>query len=152
MKVLMKKELRKVGKRGQIIDVSDGYGANYLIPNGYAVLYTEEAKAQYAIELEQERILDEQKKEEARQLAKRLEGITLTYDASAGRNGNMIGTISFKKMLETLEKDHGIKLNKGQIVDKDLIINGFGLTKVRVDLYKGILGTVQVRVTLKEKK
>ena len=59
MKVLMKKELRKVGKRGEIIEVSDGYGANYLIPNGYAVLYTDEAKKQYAIELEQERVREQ---------------------------------------------------------------------------------------------
>ena len=85
MKVLMKKELRKVGKRGEIIEVSDGYGANYLIPNGYAVLYTAEAQKQYAIELEQERILDEKKKAEARELAEKLKTITLPFEASAGR-------------------------------------------------------------------
>ena len=56
MKVLMKKDLRKVGKRGEIIEVSDGYGANYLIPNGIAVLYTVEAQKQYALEKEQERL------------------------------------------------------------------------------------------------
>ena len=44
MKVLMKKDLRKVGKKGELVEVSDGYGANYLIPNGYAVLFTEKAK------------------------------------------------------------------------------------------------------------
>ena len=79
MKVLMKKDLKKVGKAGQIIDVSDGYGANYLIPNGYAVLYTAEAQKQYDIELEEQRILDEKKRQEARELAKRLEGITLQF-------------------------------------------------------------------------
>lgn len=152
MKVLMKKELRKVGKRGEIIEVSDGYGANYLIPNGYAVLYTDEAKKQYAIELEQERILDEQKKAEARLLAEKLKTITLPFEASAGRNGDMIGTISFKKASEALEKNYGIKLSKGQLIDKDVIVNGFGLTTLKVDLYKGIVGELRIRVTLKEKK
>ncbi len=152
MKVLMKKELRKVGKRGEIIEVSDGYGANYLIPNGYAVLYTDEAKKQYAIELEQERILDEQKKAEARELAEKLKTITLPFEASAGRNGDMIGTISFKKASEALEKSYGIKLSKGQLIDKDVIVNGFGLTTLKVDLYKGIVGELRIRVTLKEKK
>ena len=152
MKVLMKKELRKVGKIGEIIEVSDGYGANYLIPNGYAVLYTDEAKKQYAIELEQERILDEQKKAEARLLAEKLKTITLPFEASAGRNGDMIGTISFKKASEALEKNYGIKLSKGQLIDKDVIVNGFGLTTLKVDLYKGIVGELRIRVTLKEKK
>lgn len=152
MKVLMKKELRKVGKRGEIIDVSDGYGANYLIPNGYAVLYTAEAQKQYAIELEQERLLDEQKKKEARELAEKLKTITLPFEASAGRNGDMIGTISFKKASEALEKNYGIKLSKSQLIDKDVIVNGFGLTTLKVDLYKGIVGELRIRVALKEKK
>ena len=152
MKVLMKKDLKKVGKAGQIIDVSDGYGANYLIPNGYAVLYTAEAQKQYDIELEEQRILDEKKRQEARELAKRLEGITLQFDASAGRNGDMIGTVSFKKASEALEKLHGIKINKSQLIDKDVIINGFGLTKLRVDLYKGVEGEMRIHVKLKEKK
>lgn len=152
MKVLMKKELRKVGKRGEIIEVSDGYGANYLIPNGYAVLYTAEAQKQYAIELEQERILDEKKKAEARELAEKLKTITLSFEASAGRNGDMIGTVSFKKASEALEKNYGIKLTKSQLIDKDVIINGFGLTTLKVDLYKGIVGELRIRVTLKEKK
>lgn len=152
MKVLMKKELRKVGKRGEIIEVSDGYGANYLIPNGYAVLYTAEAQKQYAIELEQERILDEKKKAEARELAEKLKTITLPFEASAGRNDDMIGTVSFKKASEALEKNYGIKLAKSQLIDKDVIINGFGLTTLKVDLYKGIVGELRIRVTLKEKK
>ena len=152
MKVLMKKELRKVGKRGEIIEVSDGYGANYLIPNGYAVLYTAEAQKQYAIELEQERILDEKKKAEARELAEKLKTITLPFEASAGRNGDMIGTVSFKKASEALEKNYGNKLTKSQLIDKDVIINGFGLTTLKVDLYKGIVGELRIRVTLKEKK
>ena len=152
MKVLMKKELRKVGKRGEIIEVSDGYGANYLIPNGYAVLYTAEAQKQYAIELEQERILDEKKKAEARELAEKLKTITLSIESSAGRNGDMIGTVSFKKASEALEKNYGIKLTKSQLIDKDVIINGFGLTTLKVDLYKGIVGELRIRVTLKEKK
>lgn len=152
MKVLMKKDLKKVGKRGQIIDVSDGYGANFLIPNGYAVLYTVEASKQYAIEQEEERILDEKRKEEARELSKKLEDITLIFEASAGRNGDMIGTVSFKKVFDALEKLHGIKINKGQVIDKDMIINGFGISKMTVDLYKGITAEIKVKVNLKEKK
>lgn len=151
MKVLMKKDLKKVGKRGEIIEVSDGYGANYLIPNGYAVLYTVEAQKQFAIEKEQEKIEIAKKTELAKELAVKLEGITLNYSANKGRNGEMIGTISFKKILETLKKDYDIKLDKSQIIEKDLIINGFGDTSVKVDIFNGVIGKIHVHVSLKEK-
>ena len=75
-------------------------------------------------------------------MAEQLKTITLEFTASAGRNGDMIGTISFKKILEALKKDHDIKLDKGQIVEKDVIINGFGL----------VIGVIRVHVSLKEKK
>ncbi len=148
----MKKDLRKVGKRGEIISVSDGYGANYLIPNGYAVLYTEEAQKQYALEKEQERQETLRKTEEAKVLAEKLKGITLEFSASAGRRGEMIGTVSFKKILEALKKDYDIKFDKSQIVEKDVIINGFGLTTLKVDIFNGVLGEIRIHVSLKEKK
>ncbi len=148
----MKKDLRKVGKRGEIISVSDGYGANYLIPNGYAVLYTEEAQKQYALEKEQERQETLRKTEEAKVLAEKLKGITLEFSASAGRRGEMIGTVSFKKILEALKKDYDIKFDKSQIVEKDVIINGFGLTTLKVDIFNGVIGEIRIHVSLKEKK
>lgn len=152
MKVLMKQEVRKVGKKGDIVDVSDGYGANFLIPNGYAVLYTEQAKADYAKELAKEAQIRAQKTEEAKGIAKRLESIKLVFDASAGRNGDMIGTISFKKIIDALKKDYGITISKGQILDKDVIVNGFGDTHLKVDIFNGVIGVVTVHVDLKEKK
>ena len=80
----MKKDLRKVGKRGEVIDVSDGYGANYLIPNGFAVLYTADAQKQFAIEKEQERQEIERKTQEAKLLAEQLKNITLEFTAFQG--------------------------------------------------------------------
>ncbi len=152
MKVLMKQEVRKVGKKGDIVDVSDGYGANFLIPNGYAVLYTEQAKADYAKELAKEAQIRAQKTEEAKVIAKQLESIKLVFDASAGRNGDMIGTISFKKIIDALKKDYGITISKGQILDKDVIVNGFGDTHLKVDIFNGVIGVVIVHVDLKKKK
>lgn len=152
MKVLMKKEVRKVGKRGEIIDVSDGYGANYLIPNGLAVLYTAQAKAAWEKEQEEERKIIARKTEEAKVVAERLKSIVLKYEASAGRNGDMIGTISFKKVSDTLKKDYDISFTKGQLIDKDMIINGFGDSHLRVDIFNGVIGVITVRVVLKEKK
>lgn len=148
----MKKDLRKVGKKGEIVEVSDGYGANYLIPNGFAVLYTAEAQRQYALEQEEERKETLRKTEEAKVLAEKLKTITLEFTASAGRRGEMIGTISFKKILEALKKDYDVKFDKSQIVEKDVIINGFGLTTLKVDIFNGVIGEIRIHVSLKEKK
>jgi len=152
MKVLMKKDLRKVGKKGEIVEVSDGYGANYLIPNGYAVLYTIEAQKQYELELQQEKEEIARKTEEAKELAKKLNTITLQFEAPAGRRGDMIGTVSFKKVSDALKKQYDIKIDKGQIVEKNVLINGFGVTDLKVDLFNGVIGTIHVKVVLKEKK
>ncbi len=152
MKVLMKEEVRKVGKKGQIVEVSDGYGANYLIPRGLAVLYTSQAQKEYDREQAELAKLDAEKREEAKKLAETLKGITLEFQASAGRHGDMIGTVSTKEIIKALREKHEIVINKNQIVDKDVIVNGFGKTTLKVDLYKGVIGEINIHVSLKEKK
>lgn len=151
MKVLMKKDLNKVGKRGEIVDVSDGYGANYIIPRGYGVLYTESARKEYERELAKEREIEKQKTIEAKEVAKKLETLTLEFEAPAGRRGEMIGTVSNKEIIEALKKKD-ILIDKKMIVDKNTIVNGFGTTSLKVELFKGVFGTVKVHVSLKEKK
>lgn len=152
MKVLMKSDVRKVGLKGQIVEVSDGYGANYLIPKGLAVLYTAQAQKEYDKEQAELAKIDAAKRVEAKELANTLKGITLEFEASAGRHGDMIGTVSTKEIIKALKEKHDIVINKNQIVDKDVIVNGFGKTTLRVDLYKGILGEINIHVSLKEKK
>ena len=152
MKVLMKKDLNKVGKRGEIVDVSDGYGANYLIPRGYGVLYTEAARKEYERELAKEREIERQKAQKAQEVAKKLEGITLEFEAPSGRRGEMIGTVSSKEIVETLKKRYDILIDKKMIVDKNTIVNGFGTTTLKLELYQGVFGNVKIHVSLKEKK
>lgn len=152
MKVLMKEEVKKVGKKGQIVEVSDGYGANFLIPNKYAVLYTAQAQKEYDKEQAELARVDAEKRAEAKKLVETLKGITLEFEASAGRQGYMIGTVSTKEIIKSLKEKHGIVINKNQIVDKDVIVNGFGKTAIKVDLYKGVIGEVNIHVSLKEKK
>lgn len=152
MQVILKKDVNKVGKKGEIVDVSDGYGANYLIPNGLAVINNKENLVILKKEEAEEKRLDAQRKREASELSERLKGITLEFEASAGRRGEMIGTISHKQILESLRKLHDIKLDKKMIVDKDVIVNGFGKTTLKVNLYKGVIGEINIHVSLKEKK
>ncbi len=151
MKVLMKKDLNKVGKKGEIVDVSDGYGANYIIPRGFGVLYTEKARKEYEKEMEILRKEEAEMAAKARETAKEISNITLEFEAPAGRRGEMIGTVSYKEVIEAMKKK-GIALDKKMIVDKNVIVNGFGMTTLRFELFKGVFADVKVHVSLKEKK
>ena len=152
MKVLMKKDLNKVGKKGEIVDVSDGYGANYIIPRGFGVLYTEKARKEYEKEMEILRKEEAEMAAKARETAKEISNITLEFEAPAGRRGEMIGTVSSKEIVETLKKRYDILIDKKMIVDKNTIVNGFGTTTLKLELYKGVFGNVKIHVSLKEKK
>lgn len=151
MKVIMKKDLRNVGKAGEIVDVSDGYGANYLIPHGYGVLFTPEAMKQREEELATLKAEEEKKKAKALEDAKRLEGLLFEYTASVGNGGRMIGTISVKELKKSLREKLGIDVDKDQFPEHNLV-NAFGLSHVKIELYKGVYGTMNVKVDPKPKK
>ena len=153
MKVLMRKDLRKVGKAGDVIDVSDGYGANYLIPNGYAVQYTKEA-----VKMREKELLEAAKEKalkiaEAEKIAAQLQGITFKFQANVGNRGAMIGTISIKELKKALREQLNISVDKEDFPEHNMI-NAFGLSHVKVELYKGVFGTMNVLVEPKpsEKK
>jgi large subunit ribosomal protein L9 len=144
MKVILKQDVKKVGHRGDIVEVADGYGRNYLVARGLAVPATSKA-------LE---ILDEQKEEEARQdaadkakaeeLAQKLSGMMLDFHVKSGKEGKVFGSVSTKQIVEELKKQ-GIEVDKRKFLDKEPI-SGLGITQVRVELYKGVIGTIKVHV------
>lgn len=115
-------------------------------------MYTAQAQKEYDKEQAELARVDAEKRAEAKKLVETLKGITLEFEASAGRQGYMIGTVSTKEIIKSLKEKHGIVINKNQIVDKDVIVNGFGKTAIKVDLYKGVIGEVNIHVSLKEKK
>ena len=146
MKVILLKDVKGIGKKSEIVNVKDGYGANYLIPNRLAVMYTEKSQE----------ILDKQKKEEAdnieklkvkaREISQKLSGITLEFTAKGSGNGRMFGTISTKQVETELREKYGIEIDKRKIIDKQAI-DHFGYTKLTIELYKGITGVITVHVT-----
>ena len=83
MKVLRKRDLRKVGKRGEVVEVSDGYGANYIIPMGYGVLFTKQAQLDFAKEQAEEKKIHDEKVEQAKEIAEKRKTITLEFSAPA---------------------------------------------------------------------
>ena len=148
MKVILLKDVKGIGKKDQIVTVKDGYGANYLVPNGLAVVYSTKSVE----------ILDKQKADAAEQVrlatikaqevAKKLEGITLEFEAACGSDSRMFGSISTKQIEQELKAKYSIDIDKRKFVDK-VQVDRLGFTKLRIELYKGVFGVVTVHVSEK---
>ena len=145
MKVILLKDVKGIGKKQDIVNVKDGYGANYLIPNKLAVMYSERSQEILDVQKKKEADNIEKLKEEARQSAKKLESITLEFSARGSGDGRMFGTISTKQIQEELKTKHSIEIDKRKFVDRQTV-DHFGYSKLTIELYKGITGVITILV------
>ena len=149
MKVILTQDVKKLGKKGETVEVSDGYGSNYLIPKGLAKASTSTSQKELAKENAAEAARQKELFAEARALAKRLESINVEFKAKTGKDGRMFGSISPKEIADGLEKQWDIKIDKRKFVDKTPA-NIIGYTRLKIELYKGsegvVYGTVNVHV------
>ena len=144
MKVILKTDVKKVGKRGEVVEVADGFGRNFLIARGLAVPATEHSMEILAKQKEEEAAEDAADKQKAEELAKRLETITLEFKVNS-KNGRVFGSVSTKAIVEQLRDKYDIHLDKRKFID-NYSISGLGTSRVRVELYKGVIGTVNVHI------
>ena len=145
MKVILLKDVKGIGKKQDIVNVKDGYGANYLIPNKLAVMYSE--RGQEILDVQKQKQADdiERKKAEAREVSKKLESIVVEFNAKGSGNGRMFGTISTKQIAEELKAKFEIEIDKRKFVDKTPV-DHFGYSKLTIELYKGITGVITILV------
>ena len=151
MKLIMKKDLKGVGKAGQVVEVSDGYGANFIIPRGFGVLYTPESVKEREEELARLKAIDDANRAKANENAKKLEGIVFEFVAPVGNDGRMIGTVSIKELKKALKEKLEIDVDKDDFPEHN-IVNSFGMSHVKINLYKGIYGIMNVKVNPKPSK
>ncbi len=149
MKVILLKDVKGIGKKDQIVNVKDGYGANYLIPNGLAVMHSQKSvevlNQQQADAAEEVRQLTLK----AQEVAKKLENIVVEFEAACGSDSRMFGSISTKQIEQELKSKYSIEIDKRKFVDK-IPVDRLGYTKLRIELYKGVIGTVIVHVSEKK--
>lgn len=148
MKVILKQDVKKVGKKGEIVTVADGYGQNFLIKNGLAILATSYGKEIVAKQEEEARLQDIENKKKAEELKKVIEGLTLEFKLKSGQDGRTFGSISTKNVVEEMLKVHDIKLDKRKFIDARPI-QSLGYTHLKVELYKGVVATLKVHLTEK---
>ena len=145
MKVILLQDVRKLGKKGDIVKVADGYGQNYLIKNKLAVLETNATRKVVENEKQLAHEEDLKRQDDAKQLAKRLEDITLEFSLKSGKDGKTFGSVSTKQIVEQLREKYDIKIDKRKFIDAHPI-GALGYTKLKVHLYKGIIATITVHL------
>ncbi|MBQ2494223.1 MAG: 50S ribosomal protein L9 [Bacilli bacterium] len=150
MKVIMLQDVKKIGKKGETVVVSDGYGVNYLIPRGLAKASTDSSQKQLARDNAAEEARQKELKAEAEKVKAKLEGLTVEFALNVGSDGRVFGSISTKEIAEGLLKQHGIEVDKRKFIDKTPA-NALGYTRLKIELYKGsqgqVVGTVNVHVS-----
>ena len=145
MKVILLADVKGQGKKNDVIEVSDGYGKNFLIPRKLAKVAdaqslndvkVKEAARVYRIETE---------KKEAQALAEKLKTFVVKIPASCGADGRLYGSVTSKDIVEKLQADHGITIDKRKLVLSDPI-KAYGKYEVEVKLYTEVSGKINVLV------
>jgi len=146
MQVILLNDVKGIGKKGEIKEVSDGYASNYLIPKKLAVKKTDGSMQVLNNQIEKEKERQEELKANALKLKEKLTTITLEFIAKPQADGTLSKNISYKEVEEKLKKEYNIIIDKRKIVEKYLI-NAFGYTRLNIELYKGVIGTIVVHVS-----
>ena len=148
MKVILTQDVKGQGKKDQVVDVSDGYARNFLFPKKLAVpadntalniVKNKESSKQHKLDVEKQNALD---------IAKKLESITVKFEYAAGPDKKLYGSVTSKDIAEALKKNHGIDIDKRKITLKENI-KSFGNFTADVKLFTDVTGKINVLVTSK---
>ncbi len=146
MKVILTQDVKGTGKKGELVEVADGYAQNFLIKRGVAIpankqamgeMKSKEAAKQHKIELE---------KQAANETAQKLEGKTVKLTAKAGANGKLFGSVTSKEIAEAIEAQMGAAVDKKKITLSSEV-KAFGTYNIEIKLYQGISAKMFVTVT-----
>ncbi len=148
MKVYLLKDVPKVGKAGEIVEVSDGFARNYLIKNGLAEIATESLIKKLESEKRLAKSKVEHQKTKAEEIKRKIESIPeIVFEKSSSIKGRIFGSVSSIEVMEELKK-HGIHVEKQMIQMEH--IKEIGTHNVKIKLYPGVEANLKIRVVPKE--
>jgi len=145
MKVILQQDVKGHGKKGQMVEVSDGYGRNFLLPRKLAVEATAENVNTMKMQDKAKKAKEAEEKAQAQAIAEQLKGFQVKIFAKAGQGGRLFGSVTSKEISESLKEQHKLDINKTKIVLPDPI-KSFGSFEVKCKLGHEITGTINVLV------
>ena len=150
MQVILQSDVKGTGKKGQIVNVSDGFARNFLLKKGLAKVLNNESLSENKQQKEAYAFHKATELADAKALAQKLTGVQITLKTKCGENGKIFGSITSKEISEALTK-HGFNIDKKKI-ELDNPIKGEGSYNISIRLYKGVMGKVKVSVSAIIKK
>ncbi len=145
MKVILKQDIKGVGKKDQVIHAADGYARNYLFPKNLAVPADIGNMNNLKAKNTSEQYRKNENLKEAKEIANKLKEITVKIKVKAGDNGRLFGAVTAKEIAEALKKDFKIEVDKKKILLSESI-KVAGITKVDIKLNEGVMAKVSVMV------
>lgn len=145
MKVIFNEDVRGQGKRGEMKEVSDGYARNYLLPRKLASEATPDMLNAFKLKEKAKKAQMAREKAQAKENAKRLEGVVVKISARAGQGGRLFGAITSQEISDALREQHGIEIEKNKIVQSEPI-KSFGNFEVKAKLGYEVSGKINVLV------
>ena len=145
MKVILKADVRGKGKKGQMIEVAEGYARNFLMPKGLAVLATADAVNTMRLQEKAKAKADAEAKAAAAEIAEKLKGLQVKVVSKGGEGGKLFGAVTGREISAALKEQHGVDIDSKKLV-LDEPIKSFGSYQVKAKLGFEVSGTVYVTV------
>ena len=145
MKVILNQDVKGQGKKGDMIEVSDGYARNFLLPKNLAKEATKENINVLQGQKDSQEYRKKKELEEAQDIKEKVEAVKVTIKAKAGENGKLFGSVTSKDVSEELKMQHHIKIDKKKFVLPDGI-KALGTTDVEIKIYPGVVAKLKVQV------
>ena len=145
MKVVLLADVKGQGKKGQVVDVSDGYARNFLLPRKLAVPADNKVMNELRTKEEANEFRIREEKKAAEALAERLAGLTVKIKCAAGADGRLYGAVTAKDIAELMDREFGIKLDKRKITMNEQI-RTYGVFPIEVRLYTDVVGKFSIVV------
>ena len=149
MKVILQQDIKGQGKKGQMVEISDGYARNYLIPRKLAVAATADNINAMKVAEKARLAQIERDKEQAKQNAAKLESVVVKIAAKAGSNGKLFGAVTSKEISDALREQYNIDIEKNKIIQNEPI-KSYGQYEVKCKFGFEISGVIHVMVTEKK--
>ncbi|RJE47376.1 MULTISPECIES: 50S ribosomal protein L9 [unclassified Dehalobacter] len=145
MKVILKEDVKALGKKGKVCEVTDGYARNFLIPRGLAVEATQGNVQDLAHKQKQEELRKQREKQEALDLSQKIENMDIIVKVKVGEKGRLFGSVTNKEIAEVLEKEYQLKLDKRKIEVKEPI-KGLGEYQTTVKLHSEVTARLKIKI------
>jgi large subunit ribosomal protein L9 len=145
MQIILQADVKALGKKGQVLDVSDGYARNFLIPKGLALEATSTNINILKTKAHAQEVKKGQELEKAKELCGKINDKVLIFKMKAGENGKLFGSITSKEIADTIKKQFGFTIDKKKINMEDAL-KTLGSANITVKIHEGVSASMTVKI------